>query len=1270
MSTIFAVMSGDSGKSVHPFFNKGQIRTCQALDNELMPLTASTKIVPEQTRDENQPQDDYEYDPLGQPAETDEKPKRTRSKRKPKNEKPKNQPTLADIVNPKPDVLQVGSVAVTEQIAAEPDVQQDGRRKRRRTSQTESVDVGLEDGHAIGMNTGVSDTQDNVRHSPRVIIPRSSPLPRIPALGDGNGGDDASRAVARKPPKKVLKLNTNGRFSSPPVLSPPREQSNQSPPRPPIEDGTNRELDAALIRTTPPKKVLKLNANGRFSSPPSKNPQASVEPKSQPSTGRLRPRKAAAQVSSRIVTIGYGHDETSRVLLGEKLDSILAGSFTVPIMKKPAPKKRTPQKSRKPTHPFFSGKPDPVLSVPKPDSPRKTSAVTPGKLRVKAFSERLPDVKEVEFSSALLKDRHMMKHPGATEAPFPDRDQAHVRGEDFAIKQPMCGPTFDVLFAKRKHKQAILPITKQESVIAKYQAQLTVPRDPHLRADGFHEPDSALMIPERLLISGQEIAQRVSGELSVSVEDLTRDELSLPADRPIKSSPYSRRPSRDMQRPHPALSRLYERIPGTMTAFDDCRGELHGWTQKYAPSTSSDVLQPDREVSVLKDWLKSLSVQAVGGAAPDSKSGQPKLAEKPKKKRKKKADDMDGFLADSDEDLREMEELPSAVPGIDTGALKTKGSIVQSLSNDLKLSNAVLLSGPHGCGKTAAAYAVAKELGFKVFEISSSERRSGRDVLEKVGDMTENHMVKHHGIESADVQIPAPSINDEAFQRDLESGRQGKMNAFFKLQPAKRASAEPKKIIKEKKIQAIQEATRKPAKDQQQSLILLEEVDILFRDDKDFWLTVMKLITTSKRPFIMTCNDETAVPLQAIALHAILRFKEPSVDLATDYMLLLAAGEGHLLKRAAVSTLYQSHHNDLRASITELDYWCQMGVGDPRGGLAWIYQRYPLGSDLDEQGRKLRVVSSNTYQSNMGLPSESELDAQGALAWAWNGFDVLPSTALGWNAMSAGVQEATFSSTTPESRLKTLRSFSSHADALSAADVCTAPAIAHSAPLDPSQPDLTEKARGNYILGQDLLDVKEGTDRLDLGKDLLIAMTLSARQAYDLSLSSDSIVKSAVSQTSQKQDGEDVFTRQSFACFDPIATSDELSLNNNPGLMQSVFDGTLKTITLDLAPYVRSIVQSDKALEEQRARLNLLTSEGRSSKRQRTTRAARSALEGGQRATTRKERWFAKELDLEAVLATGGKDWPRFEYSPQSVDDVVSKDGTEGTAPASSAGSA
>lgn len=92
------------------------------------------------------------------------------------------------------------------------------------------------------------------------------------------------------------------------------------------------------------------------------------------------------------------------------------------------------------------------------------------------------------------------------------------------------------------------------------------------------------------------------------------------------------------------------------------------------------------------------------------------------------------------------------------------------------------------------------------------------------------------------------------------------------------------------------------------------------------------------------------------------------------------------------------------------------------------------------------------------------------------------------------------------------------------------------------------------------------------------------------------------------------------------------------GLISSTFDRTFSIVTTDLAPYVRSIAAYDLHLEAKRLRASNLLSAGGKGKRVRTTRAARSALEGGRRETTRRERWFA-DLDLTACLKTAGESW-------------------------------
>ncbi|EME86355.1 uncharacterized protein MYCFIDRAFT_172126 [Pseudocercospora fijiensis CIRAD86] len=1208
-------MSAESEKSVHPFFKRAN-----GIHNE-----RPRNVVEIPNSESSEPL-------ISEGPEIPEaKPKRATSKRKVKNEqsegkKKKIQRTLSNIANPKGTVEESDVIDIVASEHATP-------RKRRRTSEHELIKVGAQDvGDAIVQVESSSPARQlQHRSSPQVIIPRSSPLPR----------------------------------STDTIVEPSDHDENNIPSDP-------------ALPSTPPKKLLRLNANGRFSSPPSKNPKDKPEPELEPLKRRGRPRRSAAADVKRelLVKLHYDSDDSSRTSLGDRISRILAGEETVPVNivddeptsrkrasrrqacgKTTTPKKATP---KKPPHPFFNREKPKAQPVLKLESPRKTSAVTPGKLRMQAMSERPNDARDIQpFGSALLKDRLMVKHPGARETPFPDREQAHVRGLDSNhVEPPMKEFTLDMLFSRRKRKQASLPLPPQESILSQFASRLEPESERLQRSDGFCEPSARLKVPVRLVMSGQDIAERVSRELSMPLQDASIDELA---------STSSQSPG------HPALRRMYERIPSMLTALDESKGEAHTWTQKYAPSSSADVLQPESEIVILTDWLNSLAVQSVEGTGTHIKASILKPEKQPKRKRKKKPDDLDDFLVDSDEDAHEMSEIADSVNVTPMGSRKSLKSIVQVAGDGTKLSNAVLLSGPHGCGKTAAVYAVAKELGFKVFEISSSERRSGKDVLDRIGDMTENHLVRHHGSEAGEISGPEePSHMDEAFQKDLQSGRQGKMSAFFKAtnKPvAKPKQPEPKKLMKEKAQKAVIEALKKPSKDQQQSVILLEEVDILFKDDREFWSTILKLISTSKRPFIMTCNDEDLVPLQAMSLHAILRFRQPPLDLATDYMLLTAAAEGHLLKRGAIASLYQHHDHDLRACIMELDYWCQMGVGDPREGLGWIFQRWPPGSDLDAHGRKLRVVSDGTYNQGMGLTPAHDPTAEDAVWWAWTEFGVEPATALGLTAYSEGAEgigrpDGTEASRDTTGERKALKVHTRLAEALSAADACTGYALPSDRRFDATYPEMSDKVRGHYIEGMALLQTDELVDYSDVSKHLRVSLTTSVYRCYDASerLNAEHILASI---PKSKATVTQALTRHSFACFDAISSPAEISLMN-PGLQQSAFDGPLSTITQDLAPYVRSIVQYDQALEEQRERLNLITSEGRQAKRARTTRAARSALEGGQRSTTRRERWFTRDLDVQAVLNTAGRDWPKLEnLALASLGEASATEGAD--APASSA---
>lgn len=62
------------------------------------------------------------------------------------------------------------------------------------------------------------------------------------------------------------------------------------------------------------------------------------------------------------------------------------------------------------------------------------------------------------------------------------------------------------------------------------------------------------------------------------------------------------------------------------------------------------------------------------------------------------------------------------------------------------LCNTMLITGPPGVGKTAAVYACAQELGFKVFEVNASSQRSGRLILSQLKEATQSHQVDSQGV--------------------------------------------------------------------------------------------------------------------------------------------------------------------------------------------------------------------------------------------------------------------------------------------------------------------------------------------------------------------------------------------------------------------------------------------------------------------------------------------------------------------------------------------
>lgn len=979
------------------------------------------------------------------------------------------------------------------------------------------------------------------------------------------------------------------------------------------------------------------------------------------STGTLGspPKPKQSPKPSRIVSMKYGSkDDEAKKRIGTSITQILDGTLQISL----TPTKKRGRKSRakkadqsegssaatQPAHPFFGGKAkaQPTMSKPQeatraPTKPRNTvfmtTPVSPRKARVPF------DASKVAHFGA--QRTGVTKVPGAMHPMWPAQGMSQVLGNGDEQTRPL---STNIGEPPRKSKGQIVTIPPSESILNIVVDQLDLQ---HLRAEPLPDddlispPPEGLRLPTRHFESGRTLRARIHSQLRLD-RTIHPDER---ANKEVETTGVGC---------HAAVASLYRLLDTQLSAYDRSTCENLAWAQKYAPKCAAEILQSSREGPLLKEWLEALRVQSVDTGSQMSEVKTSSKQEKPPKRRKK--NQLEGFIVDSDDELDELNALDDE--GDDessshesTPSIKT---VVRNAFKDSKelrrLKNAVLISGPSGCGKTAAVYAVAKELDYEIFEINSCSRRSGKDLMEKVGDMTKNHLVQQHRAEKAAL---SNGDDGDATADDVKSGKQGTMTSFFKPKPGVIG-----RVDKVKPAVKPEETTKNFApKAQKQSLILVEEVDVLFKEDTQFWATLMSMIGQSKRPFILTCNDESLVPIHSLALHGIFRFTPPPKDLAVDVCLLIAANEGHALQRDAVEAAYASRGEDLRATLTDLNYWCQLGVGDRRGGFDWFLLRWPRGCDLDENGDTLRVVSENTYSRGMGwVGRDAIINESSALKTdeevmhqLWNLWQVPVGHWQQSLDLRPVAHDMSASSLDAQLRLASLKAYDNFCEVMSVSDLCSGGTFGtdFDQDIDTTLPDLPAKARDDYIIGRQLLEAEPVVSHNCPSASLSHCLASLARTHLlkDIELAGGSAnakilepldETSAVSTLSTSfQQVSKPLTRYDLAlAFDPLAISDRALINS---LDPSVFDRTLSLIVLDVAPWVRGIVAYDSRLMQERTKLSSLLSEGgngKGRKRMRTTRSALSALEGGERRSTRGEKWF-KGIGTGLVLRTGAEGW-------------------------------
>jgi hypothetical protein len=333
---------------------------------------------------------------------------------------------------------------------------------------------------------------------------------------------------------------------------------------------------------------------------------------------------------------------------------------------------------------------------------------------------------------------------------------------------------------------------------------------------------------------------------------------------------------------HPAILRFVNPDAAHPTASSSVH---KAWTDKWRPTRAEEVLGNESNAVYLRNWLRALELhfdtsstvtpkqdQKTNGTAKSGddirRNKRPRVVRavekrRGRKKRRMDSDDEDDWIVYSDESEDEVlqadeidddieQEAPSRLypkdSHCDPAVSASSNHLSQQFSNHL--TNTILLAGPSGTGKTAAVYACADELGWEVFEVYPGiGKRNGASIENMIGDVGKNHLVRktqHRGGETI-----RSFKGRDAFAMLLKKGKDPADEQPHDLHSPTGDFGFVSRSDNQSGQGTGETSTVR------QSLILLEEVDILFKEDSNFWPTITSFIRDCKRPVICTCNGSS-----------------------------------------------------------------------------------------------------------------------------------------------------------------------------------------------------------------------------------------------------------------------------------------------------------------------------------------------------------------------------------------------------------------------------
>lgn len=459
--------------------------------------------------------------------------------------------------------------------------------------------------------------------------------------------------------------------------------------------------------------------------------------------------------------------------------------------------------------------------------------------------------------------------------------------------KPSAGPVYSIFQPRQRTQEPRAP-TGQRQLVAPYpDAEAQHVRGP--QTERICAPHEFFSLSKeagssRAILETQSLPE-ICRNVSVSREQAPRLQ-ALDVDR---HSYIETIPPQDQAVPSIArLLRHAEDVSGSEK--DGSSAQTHQqWADRWRPKRADEVVGNEQRALYLRDWLTALRVQ--NGTVDSPSSSQSSMNSRGKKRKlarrkrpqvvrhvkKRRGGALDDLMQDfvAPDDLTESEDEVSTAPSSDFDdfafcqemAARINGGSTDvsrgssppaGLSEDdtptpsfarrrrlgHQLKNTILLAGPSGSGKTAAVYACADELGWEVFEVYPGiGERNGASLNRLVGDVGRNHLVTSNRPRTPDV------ANLKLVQKTRVANRFAKASRrIADSSDVESALDEPDSTESHPPVETATTESSQPVVNQ--SLILVEEVDVLYRTDSNFWPALINIIKDCRRPVVLTCNGE------------------------------------------------------------------------------------------------------------------------------------------------------------------------------------------------------------------------------------------------------------------------------------------------------------------------------------------------------------------------------------------------------------------------------